>query len=77
MGTHSDVGDALSLLRNLLDIQFPAVSALAGDATWKGPRADDVQEDLRSIHRLLVEIQSIAVHASPHALVSNSGPGRF
>jgi hypothetical protein len=61
-------------LRDLIEIDMPAVSALAGDETWRGPRADDVREDLQKIRRLLAEIREISSRASVHTLGFGCGP---
>lgn len=63
-----------ALLGNLIEIDVPAMSALAGDETWRGPRADDVREDLQKIHRLLTEIRDISSRASVHTLGFGCGP---
>lgn len=40
-------------LREIVEVELPRARRIAGDETWKGPRADVVAGDLERLHRLL------------------------
>lgn len=44
------------LVRQLIESDLPRTTFLAGDETWRGPRADEVMTDLRTIRAQLEHV---------------------
>ena len=52
----------IQVLRAIDEVEVERARILAGNETWKGPRADAVREDLRRIHLFLSDAIELAVH---------------
>jgi hypothetical protein len=52
----------IQVLRAIDEVEVERARILAGNETWKGPRADAVREDLKRVQLILSEAIELAVH---------------